>query len=157
MFPVVVQVNPRGPGGHTCRTYPVQALQRLLLDRLNLDWHELRAPGRLDQGGRIGSVSLIALDVGPHIPGRQQLDLDTALLKQPTPVVGRSAGLHDHQAHAPVVKPAFKLAAGKPRTLHDAPVLIGHGQLEHTLCQIHRHSRSIHIGLLPGCADTHTT
>ena len=29
--------------------------------------------------------------------------------------------------------------------------------VEYALCQVHSDSRSIHLGLLPGCADTHTT
>jgi hypothetical protein len=37
-------------------------------------------------------------------------------------------------------------------------MLIGDGEFEDVLCQVHGDGRSMHGGLLPnGCADTHTT
>jgi hypothetical protein len=62
--------------------------------------------------------------------------------------MGRAAGLHDHQANIPIGKPAFELSASEPVLLSDAPGPIGHGQLEHRLCQIDGNGYSIHIGLL---------
>jgi hypothetical protein len=80
--------------------------------------------------------------------GRQQHRLDTEPGKPAGPVVGRAAGFHHDQAHRAVGKEAFELPPCEPMRAHDAPVLIGFGQLEDRLCKIDGHGSSIHVGLL---------
>jgi hypothetical protein len=65
--------------------------------------------------------------------------------------------LHDYHADGSVVETALKLWAAEPRSLRDSPVSISDGELEYVFCQIHSDSRSIHRGLLSGCADSDTT
>ncbi len=63
-------------------------------------------------------------------------------------MVGRTAGFHDDQRHIAIVKPALELGAGQAVGFNDFPAGIGHGQLEHRLCQINGNGCSIHVGLL---------
>jgi hypothetical protein len=55
------------------------------------------------------------------------------------------------------MKPALELRAAQSRALNHAPVLVRNSDLEYALCQINCDGRSIHVGLLPGCADSDTT
>jgi hypothetical protein len=73
------------------------------------------------------------------------------------PEMGRPTRFHDHQSDSAVMKPALKLGSAQPCPINHFPVLIGDSDFEHALCQIHRNGRSIHVGLLPGCADSDNT
>ena len=70
----------------------MQGLQRLLLDRFHRHRLDIAGPGRLQQRCRVGRISLVALHVGAHVLGRQQLYFDASLPEQASPVVGRNRG-----------------------------------------------------------------
>ena len=123
----------------------MQALQGLLFDAFDLYRDDVGAANRFKQSSRIGRIGLVALDVGPHIPRRQQQHLDPLLLQDAGPVMRRAAGLHDHATDRAIVKPAFELASRQAGPLDDSALAIGNGQLKDVLCQIHRNSRSIHL------------
>jgi len=129
----------------------MQGLQRLLLHAFDAHRDHFGAARRFDQRRGIGCIGLVALDVGAHVLSRQQLDRDTHGRKPAAPVVRAAARLHHHQADRAVGKPALELAAGEPCTLDDAPLRIGHGQLEYALGKVNTHDRksssSIHLGL----------
>jgi hypothetical protein len=63
-------------------------------------------------------------------------------------MVGRATGFHDDQADIPIGKPALELGAGEALGFNDAPVLVGHGELEHGFGKIDGNGSSIHLGLL---------
>jgi hypothetical protein len=63
-------------------------------------------------------------------------------------VVGRAARFHDDQGNIPVDEPALELGSGEAVGFNEFPAGIGHGQLEHRLCQINCNGCSIHVGLL---------
>jgi hypothetical protein len=71
--------------------------------------------------------------------------------------MGGPTGFHDHQSDGAVVKPPLKLGSTQSRSINDSPVLVSNSDLENALCQIYSNGRSIHLGLLPGCADSDTT
>jgi hypothetical protein len=97
---------------------------------------------------RVRGVGLVALHIGTHVLRREQPYLDPPGPQRACPVVRRAAGLHHHQGHRPVVDPARKLRLREPRFLHHPPALIGNGDFEHVLGQIHGNGSSIHLGLL---------
>jgi hypothetical protein len=109
------------------------------------------------QGGSVGCIGFVALHISTDVLGRQQFDLDTQALQLSRPEMGRPTRFHDHQSDGAVMKPALKLGSAQPCAINHFPVLIGDSDLEHALCQIHRNGRSIHVGLLPGCAHSDTT
>ena len=126
----------------------MQALQRLLLDRFDLHRHDVRTARRFQQCRRIGSIGLVAFDVSTDVARRQQTNLDAQRLNLPRPIVCAAAGFHHDQPHIAVGKEAFELRARQAMLLDDAPVRIGHGDLEDTFCEINGHGCSIHHGLL---------
>ncbi|MCH7342540.1 hypothetical protein LZ017_03995 [Pelomonas sp. CA6] len=63
-------------------------------------------------------------------------------------MMSRTAGFHDDQADLAIQEPAFELRAREALRLDKAPMLIGNGNLENTLGQIHGHGRSMHVGLI---------
>lgn len=73
----------------------------------------------------------------------------------------RATGFHDDLADNSVGKPAFELRPAQARALDDAPIAIGHRNLEDVLGQIDAHHgqrrSSIHPGLPLGCTVAHTT
>jgi hypothetical protein len=126
----------------------MQPLQGLLFNRLDAHRADVGGPGGFEQGGRISGIGLVALDVGPDVLGRQQLDFDTQAIQPACPVVGRATGFHDDQRDIAIGKPALELGAGQALGFDHAPVFIGHGELENRLCKIDGNSSSIHVGLL---------
>lgn len=60
----------------------------------------------------------------------------------------RRAGLHHHEPHRLVLKPALELATREPRSLDHFPVLVGDNQLKNVLGKINSNGSSIHLGLL---------
>ena len=127
----------------------MQALQRLLFHAFDPHGLNVGTAHGFQQSRGIGGVGLVALHVGADVLGRQQAYLDAQALQVARPVMGRAAGLHHHAADGSVHEPAFELASRQPRALSHLPVRIGHGQLEHALCEIHGDGSSIHERLLP--------
>ena len=62
--------------------------------------------------------------------------------------MGRATGFHHHQPHLAIDEPALELVACQAMGFQYLPMRIGHGQLEHALCQVNGDSSSIHVGLL---------
>jgi hypothetical protein len=151
-------IDARGAGCHPQRAGAVQALQCLLLDRFDAHRDDLGTAHRLEQGGGIGRIGLVALDVRTDVSRRQQLNLDAQSIEPARPVVGGATGLHDNPSDRSIDEPALELTAREAVALDDLPLVISDGELEDVLCQVNGDGRSIHLGLLPvRCADRHTT
>jgi hypothetical protein len=142
------RIDARSARAHPQRARAVQALQRLLLDGLDLDRRDIGAAGRFEQGAGIGGIGLVALDVGADVGGRQELDVDAQGIELACPVMGRAAGFHDDERDVAVDEPALELAARETVLLDDTPGGIGDGELEDGLGKIDGYGSSMHGGLL---------
>jgi hypothetical protein len=141
-------INTRSARPHPKRTRAMQALQGLLLDRFDLHRDDVGTASRFQQGACVGSVGLVALDVGTYVGGRQKLDIDAERIELACPVMSRAARFHDDERDIAVEEPAFELAARQAMLFDDAPAGVGHSDLEHGFGQINGHGSSIHGGLL---------
>jgi hypothetical protein len=126
----------------------VHALQGLLFDGLDAHRAHVRGTGSFQQRGGIGSIGLVAFDLGTNVLGRQQPDFDTQAIEPAAPVMSRAAGFHDDQGYITVGKPALELGAREALGFNHAPVFIGYGELKDGLCKIDGNGSSIHVGLL---------
>jgi hypothetical protein len=73
-------------------------------------------------------------------------------LAPPSPVMRRATRFHDDLGSGgQLVDEALELPAGQPLPFDDPPGAIRARHLTNVLCQINRHRRSIHFGLLLVC------
>ena len=80
------------------------------------------------------------------------LHLETPRLAPPSPVVRGPAGFHhDLVPGGEPVDESLELPARQPLPFDDPPRSIRERHFENVLCQINRHRRSIHLGLLLVC------
>ena len=100
------------------------------------------------QSQGIGRVGLVTQAVAADVLGRQQQDPVAEPSQEPAPEVGRAAGLHQNGGRRPIGEEGSHLAAAQPPSLADPARLLGNGNLEHRLCQIHRDGRRMFHGLL---------
>ena len=126
----------------------MKTLQGLLLDRLHAHGAHIGSTGSFEQSRRAGGIGLVPAHMGSYMLSGQQANFDAQAIRPPSPVVGRSAGFHDDQGDRPVGKPALELSAGEALGFNNAPMLIGHCNLENGFGQIDGHGSSIHVGLL---------
>lgn len=122
----------------------MQGLQSLLAGRLHRYVCDLFATRRLDQSRGVGTIGLVAPDVGPHVTGRQQAHRMSPRLEAAPPVMGAAAGLHDHDQLRAVLHDPGKGPPGQALSLQDPACRVGVGQLENVFCQINRDGRSMH-------------
>jgi hypothetical protein len=120
----------------------------LLFNRLHTHRAHVGSTGGFKRGSGIGGIGLVTPHVGAHVLGGQKTHFNGQAIEPACPMVGRAAGFHDDQANGSVGKPALELGAAEALGFNDAPVLVGHGQLEDGLCQINGDGCSIHLGLL---------
>ena len=133
----------------------MQSLQGLLLQRFDLNRHDIGAAGGFVQRTGVGGIGFVAFHIGPDIRSRQQLDRNPPLVEPATLVMGRAASFHDDQSNVPVLEAALELAARQPLLPNNIPLVIGHGNLEYILGQINRHGSSMYFGLLSSKTDPH--
>ncbi len=81
-------IDARSTRRHPARTDAMRPLQGLLLQRLDLYWHDVRATGGLEERTGIGRIGLVPLHVGPDIRCRQQLDRDAQPIEPAAPMMG---------------------------------------------------------------------
>jgi hypothetical protein len=115
--------------------------------RDGLDRHEPHrrpANGLADRLG-VGSIVLVALDVGFYVPGRHQPDLVPKLGQLPGPMVRRGARFHAHQAWWQRFEERHHLAASQ--LLSDDHLLAGIDavNLKHVLGKIQTDRANLHV------------
>jgi hypothetical protein len=127
----------------------MQRLECLLFDGLHGHRPNVTTPGGFEHRFGVRPVGLISPDVRAHVLDGQQARPQIARLTTAPPVVGRATGLHDHfSACVQPVDEAGELRARQSLPVDDSARAIRHRHFENVLCEIHRHRRSIHIGLL---------
>ena len=146
-------VDPRGPGRDPLLAHAVQRDERLLLDAFHRHARHLARAHRFEDRFGIGAIGLIASHVRAHIRRRDQRHAMPLLLRQPSPVVRHAARFHHDVQRRGLCEVARELRPIQTLTPHDAPLRIRDRELEHALCQVHSHCRSIHLGLLLVAAD----
>ena len=72
----------------------------------------------------------------------------TMFLRDPTPVVRHTTGLHHYVRRWRLGQKPGELRAIQSLARDDAPLSICDGELEDSLCEVNGHCRSIHLGLL---------
>jgi hypothetical protein len=131
------------------RAYPMQRLQRLLFDRLHRHRTNLTAAGGFQQGFDVRAIRLVAAHVRSDILRRQQPHTEIVGLTPPAPIMGRAARLHDHvRASRQCFEESLELTTRQPLPFDHAARAVRTPHLENVFCEIHRHRRSIHVGLL---------
>jgi len=127
----------------------MERLKRLLIrcfDRHGLD---AGAAMRLEHRFRVRAVGLIAAHVRAHVLDGQQADLEALRLAPPPPMVrGPTRFHHDRRPWRESVKKGVELPPCEAPPIDDPVSPIRHGHFEDIFCEIHRHRRSIHVGLL---------
>jgi hypothetical protein len=130
---------------HQLISHPVLHQLPLLLH--GFDRHEPHggSPHSLADGLGIGSIVLIALNVGLHVLGRHQPDLVAKLAQLASPMVSRGASFHANQARWQGLKERHHLAA--PQLLPDDHFLIGVDavNLEDVLGEIQTYRANLHV------------
>jgi hypothetical protein len=111
---------------HPLAAQTVQGLDLLSLNGLNGHRANLGTARRLNEGGGIGLVSLVAPDIGFHVLGRQEAHGVTQLGNTSRPVVRAAAGFHHDLTGRKSHEEAKELGAGQPLPLCYTPVLTGH-------------------------------
>jgi len=122
----------------------MQALETLLLHGFDRHRQKSAAPVGLQQRGSVGPVRLVAAHIGPHMLGRQQLDLVTLGLERPRPVVGGGASLHHDPARRAVGEEPGEALPRQALALDQATLFVADGQLENSLCQVNGDGGSVH-------------
>jgi hypothetical protein len=127
----------------------MQRLQRLRLGGLHRHGLNPRTPRRFEQAFGVHPVRLVASHIGLHVLDRQQPDVMPLRLTAAAPVVCGSTGFHYYgDAGRQRVDKRLELPTRQALPLHDSPRTIRHRHFKDILCQVHRHRRSIHVGLL---------
>src|SRR6516164_10645927 len=122
----------------------MQSQHLLLLERLYRHCLDVGATCGLDQCCRVGAISLVASDVLAHVLRGQQLNRVAVFCNAARPVVCAATSFHEDAARRALDKEAGKPNSIKALPINDSPCRIGHGELEHVLCQINRDSRRVH-------------
>jgi hypothetical protein len=141
-------VQARGARGDPGRAGAVERSQGVLVKSLDGDRNDLLIAMSFQKGAGIGAVGLVAQDVAAGLVRGQQQDPVPEALDLPGPVVGRAAGLQQYGGPLPPCEEGLHLATPQPLAFADAPRLVGHGNLENRLGQIHRDGRMLLHGLL---------
>lgn len=80
-------IDARGACSHPQASDAMQSLQGLLLDGLHAHRAHIRGAGRLQQGGGVSSICLVAFHIGAHVLRRQQAHFDAQRIQPARPVV----------------------------------------------------------------------
>ena len=117
----------------------------LLLGRF--DPHKTRgwAAHRLTDRLGVGSIVLVALDVGLHIPRRHQTNLVTKLREFTRPIMGGGARLHADKARRQRLEELQHLAPPKLLSNDDLLSCIDPVNLEHVLGDIQTERGDLHV------------
>jgi len=126
----------------------MQCDERLLFHALDRHGRHLARPDRLEDGLDVRTIRLVAADIRPYVGRRHQAHGMPMLLRNPAPVVGRATRFHDDVRRRCRREEPGKLPPIEAVSRREAPVRIGHRDFEHRLCQVHRHCRRMHRGLL---------
>ena len=130
----------------------MQCQQRLLLDGFHGHRLHRAAPRGFEQRFGICAIRFVAADVRPDVLRGQQPHPELPRLTSSPPEVRGPARFHDDLGpRGKPVDESLEWPAGQPLPFDDPPSSIRQGHLENVLCQINRHRRSIHLGLLLVC------
>jgi hypothetical protein len=141
-------VDPGSAGGQPARAKPVQCGECLLFDRLDGDRSDRLIACRFEQRLGVGRVGLACATVTGDILGGQELDIVTQTSELTSPVVGRSACLHEHKARRRLAHEARQLTSRQSTLLADATGVMGDGELEGGLDQVDGKHDILRGGLL---------
>ena len=150
----VLQQTPQGIDARRARRHPlladpVQPDQGLLLRPLDRHGGNPLHARCVHQRLGIGAVGLVPADERTHVVGRQQRHPVPVLLSEAPPVVRRAARFHHDPARPALRQKAHERRPAKPLPLGDLAALVRHRHLEHALCEIHRHCRTLHVAANP--------
>ena len=144
--------------GLPLRAHAMERLEGLLLDCLHR--HRLHAATR----ARLRATLPHRCDrscCGAHTAGRmwrQQTDLEIPAPDTAAPSSERSRRLPSSlRSRQSSVHQSFELPTGEPLPLEDPSRTIRERHFENVLCEIDRHRRSIHLGLLLVVVATHVS
>jgi hypothetical protein len=102
----------------------------------------------------VGAVGLVAADVWADVMRRKKDDAMPEALDLASPVVGRSAGLHDDGGCRLLSHEGQELSSGQTLTARHVAWSIGDPDLENSLCHVHGDTSIVrHDGLLL-CLDS---
>ncbi len=104
-------------------------------------WAAHRLADRLS----VGSIVLVALDVGLHIPRRHQTNLVTKLREFARPIMGRGACLHADKARRQCLEELQHLAAPKLLPNDDLLGRVDPLNLKHVLGDIQTDRADLHV------------
>src|SRR5262249_49828939 len=130
----------------------VQKHGSLLVSRL--DWHKAhrRAPNRLANRFRIGSIVLVALDVRLHVLRRHQPHLVAKRAQLPPPVVRRRARLQANQTGRQSIEERQNLRTPKLLPQNRRSLCIDPVHLKNMLRQVQSDRSNLAHGWLPFAA-----
>ena len=109
--------------------------------------NRLIAEGLEDSFG-VGTIGLVAGDVGAHRVWRQEDDAVAQVLELASPMVGHAAGLHHDGRRPPRGKKRTEARPRKPMSFSDVFRTQRHRNLKDGLRDINRNGRILHGGLL---------
>ena len=134
-----------GPLPHQKIARSMQHQLALLLRRFDLHKTHVRAAHRLADRLSVGSIVLVALDVGLHIPRRHQTNLVTKLREFTRPIMGGGARLHADKARRQRLEELQHLAAPKLLPNDDLLGRVDPMNLKHVLGDIQTDCGDLHV------------
>ena len=123
----------------------------LLLGRFSPYKTHRRPPHRFADRRGIGSIVLVALDVGLHILRRHQPYLMAKLRELTRPVMSRGAGFHADKARRQGFEERQYLAAPQLLANDDPLGRVDPVNLKHVLCDIQTDRGNLHVDGSPQC------
>ena len=115
----------------------MQRREDLLVDALYRHRPDVIVAAGLQDALRVGTVCLVASDVGPNVVRREQHHAVAELFNLPRPVVGGSARFHDHGRRGLLRNEGQELGSREPYTARDVTGSVRDRQLENGLCHVY--------------------
>src|SRR5690606_11587833 len=112
------------------------------------DRMDARTAERFEKCFAVGTIGLVATDVGPHVLRRNQHALEAEGAESTAPVMTGRTGLQDDAAGLTTDPEPLELRAEETEALGDSPGSRGDGDLEDLLGQVNGDGYSAHRGLL---------
>jgi len=139
---------------HPARAQSVERGKHLLPNRLDGYGPDVFVAASFQDALGVGAVGLVAADVWADVVRRKKDDAMPEALDLPSPVVGRSAGLHDDGGCRLLGHEGEELSSGQTLTAQHVAWSIGDPDLENSLCHVHGDASIVrHDGLLL-CLDS---
>ena len=120
----------------------------VLIDGFDGDGVDVVVSKRFEEGFGVGSVGLVALDVGTDGVGREKNDGVTEALEFSCPVVSGTAGFEEDSCRLTVCKETFEAGSGEAVIFPDRAGLGRDSELEDGFREIDSDGGRVHGGLL---------